>query len=139
VRSTLSRVPRCQTPPPNTGGLQHYHVSRGSGPRLPRREGFDHATRHTTLNPASLFGRAPVALRVCPPKSGGLRSRHISSSTRPRLPGREGSGAATRPVALSVLWLAILKKCLACLPTLLCVPTHPKVPGARAMRTPPGT
>jgi hypothetical protein len=35
-----------------------------------------------------------------PPFTGGLWSRYASCRSRPRLPAREGSGAAMRPTAL---------------------------------------
>jgi hypothetical protein len=50
-------VPPLQTMPPCLGGLQCYHMSRGSGPRLPTQQGSDTATCPTTI-------RGPHALRI---------------------------------------------------------------------------
>jgi hypothetical protein len=74
-------------------------------------------------------------LQIPPPKLRGLRLHHVSSSTRPHLPDREGSGAVTCPVALSLLQVAILKKFLAYLPTLSGMPTRPKAHGASGIMT----
>jgi hypothetical protein len=54
----------------------------------------------TVPDPASQHGRAPALPRVPrlwapPPTSGGIRSRHASHNSEPRLPVREGSGGAT--------------------------------------------
>jgi hypothetical protein len=53
-----------QTPPPCSGGLRRYHMPRGSGPYLPAQEGSSVVTCPTTLNPASLLGRALALPRV---------------------------------------------------------------------------
>jgi hypothetical protein len=60
----LPRAPRLRIPPPSSGGLRCYHVSHGSGPYLPTREGTGAATCHVALDPASLLGRAPVLPRA---------------------------------------------------------------------------
>jgi hypothetical protein len=48
---TLSRAPRLWISLPYSGGFWHCHVSRGSGPHLPAREGSDAA-----ICPAALSG-----------------------------------------------------------------------------------
>jgi hypothetical protein len=126
----LLRVPRLQTLPPCSGGLQRCHVSLNSGPHLPAQEGSDAATCPLALDPASLLGRAKALPRVLqlqtlppyqgqlrrcyvslgsepclpqlqasPPCSGGLRRCYVSLGSGPCLPAREGSGAATCPLA----------------------------------------
>jgi hypothetical protein len=82
----LPRTPRLQTPPPCSGGFQSCHVSHGSKPRLPAREGSDAATCLTAPDPVSLLERAPVLLHV--------------TWLRTRLPAREGSDTITCPTAL---------------------------------------
>jgi hypothetical protein len=95
-----------QTPPPCSGGLRCRHVSHGSGPRLPAREGSGAAMFPTALDPASLLRRASVLPRVArlltPPScSAGLWCCYVSHGSRPHLPAREGSSAATCPTALN--------------------------------------
>jgi hypothetical protein len=65
-------------------------------------EGCASAHCHVPMapDPASLLRRAPAQpcaprLRTPPPCSGGLRYYHVSHSSGPCLPDREGSGAAT--------------------------------------------
>jgi hypothetical protein len=79
-----SRVQWFQILPPCSRGLRRCYMSRGSGPRLPAREGSGAATCTMAPNPASLLGRAPTPPRV---------PRH-----RTLPPYREGSGAVTRPL-----------------------------------------
>jgi hypothetical protein len=67
------------TMPPSRGGLRGYHLSSGSGSRLPDRKGFGTTTCTVAPDPASLQGRAPV--------------RHVSYSFRFCLPVEEGSRA----------------------------------------------
>jgi hypothetical protein len=71
----LLRVARLRTLPPYSGGLWCCHMSRGSGPRLPTREGSGAATCPMTSDPTSLLGRAPVlprahGFRPCLPTRG---------------------------------------------------------------------
>jgi hypothetical protein len=102
---TLPRVPRDQTPPPCSGGLQCYHVSHDTGPRLPTWEGFGATTCPTALDLASLLRRDSTLPRVPrhqtpPPYSGGLQCCHVSHDIRPRLPAQEGFGAVVCPTTL---------------------------------------
>jgi hypothetical protein len=124
---TLPCVPRLGTLPPCSGGLRCCHVSHGSGPCLPAREGSGAATCPMTPDPASLLGRAPALPRVLrhrtpPPCSGGLRRCHVSHDTGPRLLTREGSGAAMCPTASDPASL------LGRTPTLPRVPWHRILP-----------
>jgi hypothetical protein len=114
----LPRTPRLQTPPPCSGGFQSCHVSHGSKPRLPAREGSDAATCLTAPDPVSLLERAPVLLHVtwlwtrlparegsntitCPrlwtplPCSGGVWCYHVPHDFGPCLPA-QGGGAPAR-------------------------------------------
>jgi hypothetical protein len=114
----LSRVLQLRISPPCSGGLRHCHVSRGTGSRLPAREGSDAATCPAASYPTSLLGRAPVLprvprLRTLPPYSRGLQCCHMHRGSGPRLPVREGSGVATCPVALSRPRTSGINKCLA--------------------------
>jgi hypothetical protein len=70
----LPRVLQLQTLPPYQGQLRRCYVSLGSEPYLSQ-------------------------LRAPPPCSGGLRRCYVSLGSRPCLPAREGSGAATCPLA----------------------------------------
>jgi hypothetical protein len=112
--STLGRAPVpprvqwLQILPPCSGGLRCCRVSHGSGPRLIARESSSVATCPMALDPTSPLGRALVPpcvpqLWTPPPRLGGLRCRYVSCSSIPRLPDREGSGAAMCPTALSKL------------------------------------
>jgi hypothetical protein len=103
---------RHRTLPPSQDGLQGYHVSSGSGSRLPDRKGSGAATYIMAPDPSSLQGRAPVhhVLRILPPCKGWLRCvtcpttpdpaslqerapmHHMSYSSRSYLPSREGFG-----------------------------------------------
>jgi hypothetical protein len=129
----LPRVPWLQTPPPFSKGFRCCHVSHSSEPLVLAREGSGDATCSLVLDPASLrgsgsgaamcpmsldlaslVGRAPALphvpqLQSLPPCLGGLRICHMSHGDKPRLPTREGSGAATCPTALDpafLLWRA---------------------------------
>jgi hypothetical protein len=53
----LPRVTRLRTPPPYSGGLRFCHMSHGSGPCLPAREGSGAVTCPMTL-------RGPRVLRI---------------------------------------------------------------------------
>jgi hypothetical protein len=95
-----------RTPPPCSGGLRCRHVSHGSEPRLPAREGSGAAMCPTAPDPASLLRRALVLPRVArlltsPSCSAGLWCCYVSHGSGPRLPAREGSSAATCPTALN--------------------------------------
>jgi hypothetical protein len=60
----LTCVTQLWTLPPYSGGFWCCHRPHGSGPCLPAREGSSAAKCHTALNPAFLFGRAPVLPRA---------------------------------------------------------------------------
>jgi hypothetical protein len=75
---TLSRVPQHRIRAPHLGGLQCCHVSRGSGPRLPAREGSDAAMHLTALDLTPPREWAPVPpyvtwLRTSPLHARGRR------------------------------------------------------------------
>jgi hypothetical protein len=59
-----SRVQWFQILPPCSRGLRRCYVSRGSGPRLPAREGSGAATCTIAPDPTSRLGRAPMPSRV---------------------------------------------------------------------------
>jgi hypothetical protein len=61
---TLPRVLWLWTSPPSSGGLWRWHVSYGSGPRLPAEVSSDAAKCHITLDLASWARWAPTLLRV---------------------------------------------------------------------------
>jgi hypothetical protein len=85
-KDVLPHAAMCPTapdPPPYWGGLRRYHMSHGSGPYLPVREGSGTATCPTAPDPTSLLG--------------GLRRCHVSHSSGPRLSAGEGSDATTWP------------------------------------------
>jgi hypothetical protein len=128
----LPCVPRLQILPPCSGGFRCCHVSRGSESCLPAHKGSGVATCPTAPDPASLLERASVLphvprLWILPPYLGGFRRCHVSHSTEPRLPAREGSDAATCPAAPCGPRASSIKKSLAVLPVQL--GTH--VPNAR--------
>jgi hypothetical protein len=93
----LPRVPRLRTPPPCSGGLRCYHVSHGSGPRLPAREDSGTATCRTATDPSRC--------------SGGLRCCHLSHGSGPRLPagGWVAPGLSHVPLPLEGRGLRIKK------------------------------
>jgi hypothetical protein len=100
----LSCVPRHRILPSCSRGLRRSHVSHGTGPRLPAREGSGAAMYPTILDPAFLLGRAltlPRVLRhrIPPPCSGGLRRYHVSHGFGSYLPALESSGGAAYPTA----------------------------------------
>jgi hypothetical protein len=89
-------------PPLYSRGLRCCYMSHSFGSHLPTREGSGAAMCPTAPDPAFLLGRVPVLLcvtqlRTPPLCSGGLRCYHMSHTSRPRLPAREGFGAATWP------------------------------------------
>jgi hypothetical protein len=90
----LPRVPRLRTPPPCSGGLQCYHVSHSSGPRLPTEAASGAATCPRLWIPS--------------PYSGGLRCYHGSRSCLPARGG--GCGTITFPMTLRGLQSLILKE-----------------------------
>jgi hypothetical protein len=100
----LPRAPRLRIPRPCLGGLRRCHMSRSSGACLPDREGSGAAMCPAAPDPASLLGR-DLALPRAPqlwtprPYSVGLQRCHVSRNSRPCLPAREGSDAATCPMA----------------------------------------
>jgi hypothetical protein len=112
----VPHVPQFQTSPPCQGGFYCFHVSCGSGPRLPMLrcchvsygsrpclsvgEGSSGASSPMVLDPPPQLKRAPTLshvpwLRTCSPHSGWLRCCHMSHGSRRALPIWEGSGAAT--------------------------------------------
>jgi hypothetical protein len=102
--SEVPCVPQLQTPPPSSGGLRCCHTIRNSGLHHPPREGSGAATCFAAPDPASQLGRAPVLphglqLWTPPPSTEGLRCCCVFRNSRPRLPAREGSGAATHSAA----------------------------------------
>jgi hypothetical protein len=91
------------------------------GPCLPIEAGSGAATCPTAPDLASLLGRAPVLSRVTrlqtpPPYSEGLRCCYVSHSSGPRLPTREGSGAAMCPTTLDPTSLLGRASTLSCAP-----------------------
>jgi hypothetical protein len=67
------------------------------------------ATWPVALSPTSQHGRAPALPHVHqlwtpPPSSDGLWRYHVSHSSRPHLPAREGSGVVTCFMTLNRLW-----------------------------------
>jgi hypothetical protein len=81
----MSRVQRYRTLPPRLGGLRHRYTSRGSGPRLPAREGSGAIMCSMAPDSVSSPGRALAPphiprLRTSPPRSGGLQRRHVPHS-----------------------------------------------------------
>jgi hypothetical protein len=95
---------------PYRGRIRCYHVPHGSRPCLPTEVGSDTATCPMASDPASLPRRVLVLPRVSwlqtlPPYRGGLRHCHMPRSSKPHLPTREGSGAATCHTALDPAYL----------------------------------
>jgi hypothetical protein len=80
--SALPRVPRLRTSPPCSWWLRRCHVSRGSEPRLPSREGSG-----AVMCPAAPF-------------SGGLQYYHVPRGSGPCLPA---GSAPTLPHILQSL------------------------------------
>jgi hypothetical protein len=60
---------------------------------------YKHETKMKSMTCYHMLPRVP-RLRTLPPCWGGLRRCHMSHGSRPRLLAREGSGAATCPMAL---------------------------------------
>jgi hypothetical protein len=89
VNSVHSRATTLQyrTLPSSQGGLRPRHVSNGSRPRLPAREGSSVVTCPVALDPTSPMG--------------GLQHFHVSHRSGPHLSAREGSGVAMCPTALN--------------------------------------
>jgi hypothetical protein len=137
----LSGICGCRYPvnrvPPHTGfktrqgaggATTRCHMSRSLGPRLPTK-GSGVATCPAAPNLASLSRTAPVLphvpwLRTSPPCQGGLRYCHVSHGSGPCLPVKEGSSAATCPVAPDLASLLRRAPVLSCVPRLRTSPPY---------------
>jgi hypothetical protein len=62
--SGSATCPRLRTPPLHLGGLQCYHMPRGSRPPVAIQEGSGAATRPSAPDPASSLWRDPALTRV---------------------------------------------------------------------------
>jgi hypothetical protein len=90
--SGAAMCPRLWTPPDSLGGLQRYHVPKGSGPHLTILKGYGTATRPSTPDPALPLKRGPMLTRV------------LQLWTAPA--SKVGFGADTCPMALQRSWAA---------------------------------
>jgi hypothetical protein len=89
LNNFMSRVQRYRTLPPHLRGLRHRYTSRGSGPCLPAREGSGAVMCSMAPDSVSPLGRALAPphiprLWTPPPRSGGLRRRHVPRSQQSR-------------------------------------------------------
>jgi hypothetical protein len=82
----LSHAMQYRTPPPYQGGLWRYHLSSGSRPRLPTREGSGATTCAVTSDPVSLLERAPALPRVLRLRTQPPRWERFSAVTCPTVP-----------------------------------------------------